>query len=55
MKCCAEKYPGLRCRPNFAQFVWSDQIDLFELTIEDDEIRVVEERHYKLVSGQRSR
>ncbi|MEM5371013.1 hypothetical protein V4C53_33940 [Paraburkholderia azotifigens] len=49
MKCCAEKYPGLRCRPISAQFISSDQIALFELTIEEDEIRVVEERHYKLV------
>jgi hypothetical protein len=49
IRCCAEKYPGLRCRPISAQFVSSDQIALFELTIEDNEIRVVEERHYKLV------
>lgn len=49
MKCCAEKYPGLRCRPISAQFVSNDQIALFELTVEDHEIRVVEERHYKLV------
>ena len=49
IRCCAEKYPGLRCRPISAQFVSSDQIALFELTVEDDEIRVVEERHYKLV------
>lgn len=49
IKCCAEKYPGLRCRPISAQFVTSDQIALFELTVEDNEIRVVEERHYKLV------
>ena len=49
IQCCAQKYPGLRCRPISAQFVSSDQIALFELTVEDDEIRVVEERHYKLV------
>lgn len=49
IRCCAEKYQGLRCRPISAQFISSDQIALFELTVEDDEIRVVEERHYKLV------
>lgn len=49
MRCCAEKYPGLRCRPISAQFLSSDLIALFELTINDDEIKVVEERHYKLV------
>jgi hypothetical protein len=49
IQCCMQKYPGLRCRPISAQFVSNDQIALFELTIEDHEIRVVEERHYKLV------
>lgn len=51
MRWCAGKYPSLRCRPISAQFVTSEQIALFELTVEDDEIRVVEERHYKLVPG----
>jgi len=46
---CAHKYPVLRCRAISAQFVSSDQIALFELKIDDDELKVVEERHYKLV------
>ena len=46
---CKQKYPTLRCRAISAQFVSSDQIALFELKIVDDELRVVEERHYKLV------
>jgi hypothetical protein len=46
---CAQKYPTLRCRAISAQFVTSDQIALFELKIDDDQMRVVEERHYKLV------
>lgn len=46
---CTQRYPMLRCRPISAQFITPDQIALFELTIEEDEIRVVEERHYKLV------
>jgi len=46
---CAQKYPALRCRAISAQFVSSDQIALFELKIEEDELKVVEERHYKLV------
>jgi hypothetical protein len=49
MTWCAQRYPELRCRPISAQFISSDQIALFELTIDGDEIRVVEERHYKLV------
>jgi hypothetical protein len=46
---CAQKYPTLRCRAISAQFVSSDQIALFELKINDDLLKVVEERHYKLV------
>jgi hypothetical protein len=46
---CAQKYPKLRCRAISAQFVTSDQIALFELKIEDDQLKVVEERHYRLV------
>lgn len=46
---CAQKYPTLRCKAISAQFISSDQIALFELKIEDDELKVVEERHYKLV------
>ena len=48
---CAQKYPKLRCRAISAQFVTNDQIALFELKIEDDQLKVVEERHYRLVSS----
>lgn len=48
---CAQKYPTLRCRPISAQFISSDQIAMFELKVEDDQLKVVEERHYKLVSA----
>jgi len=51
MTWCGQKFPDLRCRPISAQFITSDQIALFELTVEGEEIRVVEERHYKLVPG----
>jgi len=46
---CSQKYPLLRCRAISAQFVTSDQIALFELKVESDTLKVVEERHYKLV------
>lgn len=45
----AEKFPDMRCRPIAAQFMSGDVIALFELTLEDGQVRVVEERHYKLV------
>jgi hypothetical protein len=47
--CCAEKFPRAICRPVSAQFVEGDLISLFELTTESDQIRVVDEKHYRLV------
>jgi hypothetical protein len=44
-----EMFPGMRCRPVAAQFMTDNVVALFELTLEDDEVKVVEERHYKLV------
>ena len=48
--CCAEKYPNLICRAISAQIMEDDLIALFELAVVDDEIKVVEERHYRLVT-----
>ena len=47
--CCAEKFPNLICRALSAQFMTKDLIAMFELTQEDDEIKVVDEKHYRLV------
>lgn len=47
--CCSEKYPSLICRSISAQFMADDLIALFELTVENDEVKVVDERHYRLV------
>jgi hypothetical protein len=46
---CAEKFPSLTARAISAQFMEDDIIALFELTLENDEIKIVEERHYRLV------
>lgn len=48
-----QKFPGLRCRAISAQFMDDSVVALFELTLQDDEIRVVDERHYQLVSADR--
>jgi len=48
IRCCAEKYPSLICRPIATQFMRDDVIAIFELCLEEDEIRIVEERHYLL-------
>ena len=47
---CSEKVPSLICRPVGAQFVKDDMIALFEFEKQDDDIRVVTEKHYLLVS-----
>jgi hypothetical protein len=45
----AQRFPGMRCRAVSAQFMADGVIALFELTLQDDEIRVAQERHYRLV------
>ena len=47
--CCKEKFPALICRALSAQFMDDDRIAMFELTIENDEVKVVDEKHYKLL------
>jgi len=49
--CCAEKFPMLICRAISAQFMQDNKIALFELTIEDGEVKVFDERHYQLVAS----
>lgn len=49
--CCIEKFPNLLCRSISAQFMDDDRIAIFELTVQDEQVKIVEERHYKLVSG----
>jgi len=44
-----QKFPGMRCRAIAAQFMEDRTIALFELTLRNDEIKVVDERHYRLV------
>jgi hypothetical protein len=46
---CAQRYPGMRCRAISAQFMSEQRVAMFELTVRDDAVKVVEERHYKLV------
>jgi hypothetical protein len=47
--CCTEKFPGLICRAISAQFISDDLIALFELGLSGEEVRIIEERHYRLV------
>jgi hypothetical protein len=47
----ADRYPKLRCRAISAQFMSDDRIAMFELTIQDGLVAVVDEKHYKLVGS----
>ena len=47
--CCEQKFPALRCRPVSAQFMTRNKIAMFELTMQDGEVKVVSEEHYELV------
>lgn len=51
LACCKEKFPDLPCRPVSAQFIEDNLICLFELTVQNNEIKVFSERHYRLVLG----
>jgi hypothetical protein len=51
---CREKFPALHCRAVSAQFMSDDRIALFELRQQRDEIKVVEERHYRLVPADKA-
>ncbi|MPY73101.1 MAG: endonuclease [Alphaproteobacteria bacterium] len=44
-----QKFPGMQCRAIAAQFMEGGIVALFELTLQGDEVKVVEERHYQLV------
>jgi hypothetical protein len=51
LACCAEKFPALVCRSVSAQFIMEDKIEkiaMFELSVEDGRVVVVEENHYRL-------
>ena len=51
MDMCAEKFPGLVCRPIGAQFGDGGTIALFEFDRQDGEVVVWRERQYVLVPG----
>ncbi|MEW5702292.1 MAG: hypothetical protein AB1792_08700 [Candidatus Zixiibacteriota bacterium] len=46
---CESKFPNLICRPIGAQFIKKDLIALFEFETDRGEVKVVSEKHYRLV------
>ncbi len=53
MAWCREAFPALVCRPVLVQFVAADKIAMFELTEETGAVKIVEERHYRLVPAKK--
>jgi hypothetical protein len=49
LECCEQKFAHLVCRSVSAQFINDHLIVLFELALEDGMVKVVEEKHYRLV------
>ncbi|MBI1832768.1 MAG: endonuclease, partial [Planctomycetes bacterium] len=49
MAMCAVKFAALQCRPIAGQFMSDDLIALFEFTVVDGEMKIVHEKHYRLV------
>lgn len=47
--CCIEKFPNLICRSVSTQFMDNNRIAMFELNLDNEQIVVVEEKHYVLV------
>jgi DNA (cytosine-5)-methyltransferase 1 len=48
---CRVRYPDLICRPVSAQFLPDKRIAIFELVIQDGEVRIADERHFELVAA----
>jgi hypothetical protein len=46
---CAQRFPEMRCRAISAQFLSDETVAIFELTVRKDEVKIVDEKHYKLV------
>jgi hypothetical protein len=48
---CEQVFKNLSCRPVSAQFMSDQRIAMFELTVVDGVIKVVDEKHYQLVAS----
>lgn len=48
---CQQVFKNLVCRPVSAQFMSDQRIAMFELTVVDGFIKVVDEKHYQLVAA----
>jgi hypothetical protein len=49
---CNQKFPRVRSRAISAQFMDDDNVAMFELAIENEQVVVVDEKHYRLVPAE---
>lgn len=49
---CASKFSKLQCRPIAGQFMDDELIAMFEFAIVDSELRIMHEKHYRLVPAE---
>lgn len=49
---CEQRFPGLRARAISAQFMEDDKVAMFELAVAENQVLVVEEKHYKLLAAE---
>lgn len=49
---CGQRFLGVRSRAISAQFMDDDKVAMFELAIENEQIVVVDEKHYRLVPAE---
>jgi hypothetical protein len=46
---CRQRFTELTCRPVATQFMSDDVIAMFELTMDGEDLKIVDEKHYTLV------
>ena len=49
IKFAEEKFSGMRCKAISAQFMADGVVALFDLMIQNEEVKIADEKHYKLV------
>lgn len=49
---CAQKFPGVRARAISAQFMDGERVAMFELGVQNEQVVVIDEKHYKLLSAE---
>ena len=49
---CAQKFPGVRARAISVQFMDDNRVAMIELAVQNYQVVVVEEKHYKLLAAE---